>query len=218
MHHLLFPLFLILTSACACACRADFPASVIGISDGDTLTVLSGRTPTRIRLDGIDAPETGQDYGSRSKQLASDLAFGKGVTIRPVTRDRYGRTVAEVILPDGRSLNQEMVGRGAAWWYREYAPRDAKLARLEAEARGARRGLWSQPNPVPPWTWRKGDAAQIEVVGNRSSRVYHRPHCASVARMKESHRVPFKTAAEAEARRYRRAGDCQVPFGSELVE
>ena len=134
---------------------------MIGVSDGDTLTVLSGKTQTRIRLHGIDAPETGQDYGSRAKQVASDLAFGKIVTVQPVDKDRYGRTVAEVILPDGRSMNREMVGQGAAWWYREFAPADHRLARLEAEAKAARRGLWSQPNPVPPWTWRKGDATQV---------------------------------------------------------
>jgi endonuclease YncB( thermonuclease family) len=64
-------------------------------------------------------PETGQDYGSRAKQVASNLAFGKNVKIQPVDKDRYGRTVAEVILPDGRSLNREMIGQGAAWWYRE---------------------------------------------------------------------------------------------------
>ena len=70
----------------SCARPAD-TARVIGVSDGDTLTVLQGRTQTRIRLHGIDAPETGQDYGSRAKQVASDLAFGKIVT-RPARRQR----------------------------------------------------------------------------------------------------------------------------------
>lgn len=120
---------------------------MIGISHGDTITVLSGKTQTSIRLHGIDAPETGQDYGSRAKQVASDLAFGKIVTVHPINKDRYGRTVAKVILPDGRSMNREMVGQGAAWWYRESGPADG---RLESEARANRRGLWGQPNPVPP--------------------------------------------------------------------
>ncbi len=131
------------------------------------------------------------------------------MSVRAVDKDRYGRTVAEVILPDGRSLNREMVGQGAAWWYREYSPTDFRLARLESEARATRRGLWGQPNPVPPWVWRKGNVTQFEVIGNRSSRVYHRPHCSSVGRMKESNRVPFETAKDAEAQGYRRAGDCQ---------
>jgi len=113
-------------------------------------------------LHGIDAPESGQDFGSRAKQAASDLAFGRTVTVRPREIDRYGRTVADVILPDGRSLNRELVGQGMAWWYREYAPRDATLTSLEAQAKAARCGLWSQPNPVPPWTWRRGGSRLLE--------------------------------------------------------
>lgn len=125
-------------------------------TDGDTLTLLKGRIQVRVRLHGIDAPETGQDFGSRAKQAASDLVFGQTVTVHPHEIDRYGRTVADVILPNGRSLNREMVGQGMAWWYRAYAAYDAPLASLEARAKGARRGLWSQPDPVPPWAWRRG--------------------------------------------------------------
>lgn len=69
--------------------------------------------------------------------------------------DRYGRVVGEVLLPDGRSLNRELVRAGLAWWYRQYAPTDTLLAQLEAEARAAHQGLWSDPAPVPPWAWRK---------------------------------------------------------------
>ena len=122
------------------ACGADYSARVVGISDGDTLTVLTAASAGQVRLCGIDAPETGQDFGSRAKQAASELAFGKTVTIRPRDTDRYGRTVAEVILPDGRSLNREMVRQGMAWWYRKYAPADTELARLESEAKAAGAG------------------------------------------------------------------------------
>ena len=69
--------------------------------------------------------------------------------------DRYGRTVGEVILPDGRVLNHELVRAGLAWWYRRYAPDDKTLEQLERGARGANRGLWADPNPVPPWEWRR---------------------------------------------------------------
>jgi endonuclease YncB( thermonuclease family) len=110
---------LVALSGAPAAHAADFTGRVVGVSDGDTLTVLlDGRTPVKVRLYGIDAAETGQDFGSRAKQAASDLAFGKTVTVRPRDTDRYGRTVAEVILPDGRSLNREMVRQGMAWWYR----------------------------------------------------------------------------------------------------
>jgi hypothetical protein len=118
--------------------------------------------------------------------------------------------VAEVVLPDGKLLNHELVGQGMAWWYRKYAPADRELERLEQEARAAKRGLWSQPGAVPPWEWRKGGqmAGNGQVVGNRNSGVYHAPNCPSVSRMKEANRVSFKSAAEAEGQGYRRAGDC----------
>jgi endonuclease YncB( thermonuclease family) len=149
MRHAL-PCLLVLLAACP-ACGSDYAARVVGISDGDTITVLTpDKAQHRIRLHGIDAPEAGQDFGGRAKQAASALAFGKTVTIKTRDTDRYGRTVAEVILPDGRSLNREMVRQGMAWRYRKYAPADTELARLESEAKAARRGLWSQPNPVPP--------------------------------------------------------------------
>jgi endonuclease YncB( thermonuclease family) len=67
----------------------------------------------------MDCPETGQDFGSRAKNVTSELAFGKVVTVHPSRKDRYGRTVADVILPDGSILNHELVRRGAAWWYRK---------------------------------------------------------------------------------------------------
>jgi hypothetical protein len=98
---------------------------------------------------GIDAPETNQDFGSREKEVASSLAFGKSVTIRPRTTDRYGRLVADVFLPGGQSLNHELVRHGMAWWYREYAPHDAELERLEAEARQGEAGIVGATEPDP---------------------------------------------------------------------
>lgn len=109
----------------------------------------------RIRLWGIDCPEKRQPFGTRATQFTGDLAFGKDVKVLVRDVDRYGRTVGEVILPDGRSLNRELVRAGLAWWYRHYAPRDRELERLEAEARVARRGLWADAYPVAPWEWRR---------------------------------------------------------------
>lgn len=192
------------------ALAADYPARVVGITDGDTLTVLrDGKAQVKIRLASIDAPETGQDFGSRAKQAASELAFGKTVTIHATDTDRYGRTIAEVILPNGRSLGRELVAEGYAWRYVQYARGDRELARLEADARTAKRGLWSQPNPVAPWDWRHGRGVPVtdEVIGNRNSHVYHAPYCAAVGRMNAENRVAFKTAAEAEGKGYRKAGD-----------
>jgi hypothetical protein len=106
-------------------------------------------------------------------------------------------------------MNREMVRRGMAWWYRTFAPCDAELARLEAEAREARIGLWSQPNPVPPCEWRRGEGVPqaAGVIANRRSHVYHKPNCGSAASMSEKNRVTFASEAVAERACYRRAGD-----------
>ena len=132
----------------------DFSGRVVGISDGDTITVLHDGMGVDIRLYGIYAPERGQAFGNIAKQFVSALVFGKGVKVEMKDQDRYGRTVANVILPDGRNLNREIVKAGFAWWYRKYAPKDTELERLESKARQAKRGLWVDPHPVPPWEFR----------------------------------------------------------------
>lgn len=137
----------------AAAAGGEFRGRVIGVSDGDTITVLRDRHPEKIRLHGIDAPEKGQPFGERAKQFTSERAFGREVSIRVVDHDRYGRTVAEVILADGRSLNRELVRAGYAWWYRRYSS-DRGLGDLEAQARAARSGLWADAHAVAPWEWR----------------------------------------------------------------
>ena len=75
-------------------------------------------------------------------------------TVRTFGLDKYGRTIGDVFLPDGRMLNEELVREGLAWWYREYAPGNGTLEKLEAEAREAKRNLWSHKKPVPPWVYR----------------------------------------------------------------
>jgi endonuclease YncB( thermonuclease family) len=97
----------------------------------------------------------GKAYGKPAKYVASDLAFGKEVTVQAHGHDKYKRTLADVLLPDGMNLNQELVKQGWCWWYRKYAPGDRALEGLEAEAREAKIGLWDGPQPVPPWEWRK---------------------------------------------------------------
>jgi len=134
---------------------ADFSGRVVGISDGDTIKVMHNGRAEKIRLYGIDCPEKGQAFGQRAKQFTSAIVFGRTVTIQEHGKDMYGRTVGDVILPDGRVLNRELVAAGFAWWYHRYAPHDSTLARLEEDARGKKRGLWADPNPVPPWCYRK---------------------------------------------------------------
>jgi len=132
-----------------------FSGKVIGIADGDTIKVLHDNTVVSIRLKGIDCPEKRQPFGMRAKQFASNLCFGREVTITEGKRDKYKRLVADVILEDGRVLNQELVKSGFAWWYKQFSPHDEVLNKLENEARQAKVGIWSQPHPEPPWLFRK---------------------------------------------------------------
>lgn len=132
---------------------------VIGVSDGDTLTVLDeARISRRIRLLGIDAPEKGQPWGKVAKQVLLDRVINRSVMVLVQSRDRYGRTVGEVLL-GGEDVNLEMIRDGLAWHDPRYAknqfPGDAaRCAHAESEARRTRLGLWAGQNPIPPWEWR----------------------------------------------------------------
>lgn len=148
-------LLFFLTLPCAAFESQAFTGKVIGIADGDTIKVLHNHLVVSIRLKGIDCPEKRQPFGMRAKQFASSLCFGREVTISEGKLDKYKRLVADVILEDGRILNQELVKSGFAWWYKQFSPHDEVLNRLEAEARQAKIGLWSQPHPEPPWLFRK---------------------------------------------------------------
>jgi micrococcal nuclease len=134
---------------------ADFTGPVVSVLDGDTIEVLHNTHPERIRLSGIDCPEKGQAFGNKAKQAAPALVFGKDVILHTHGQDKYKRTLADVFLPDGTNVNHELVKQGWCWWYRKYAPVDTVLEGLETEAREAKKGLWADPQPVPPWEWRK---------------------------------------------------------------
>ncbi|GAB2531612.1 thermonuclease family protein [Rufibacter soli] len=127
---------------------------VIAIKDGDTIELLKDGKPLRVRLQGVDCPEKTQAFGERARQFTSDQAFGKFVQLKVSDIDRYGRTVGEIILPDGRNLNYELVKYGFAWHYTAYS-KDQELARLEQEARAHKWGLWADPSPQAPWDFRK---------------------------------------------------------------
>ena len=134
--------------------RPQTVGRVVGVQDGDTLTVLGpDQQQIRVRLVGIDAPESRQPYGAASKKSLSDLVFGKEVRLAGQEKDRYGRTLGNVYLGD-LWINREQVVRGLAWHYTYYSD-DPSLAAAEAEARQFHRGLWQDRRPVPPWDWRR---------------------------------------------------------------
>ncbi len=134
--------------------QGSFSGKCVVVSDGDTIRVLYDNNEVKVRLFGIDCPEKEQAFGSAAKKFTSEMIFGENVNIDVRDTDRYGRSVGWVTLSDGRTLNEELVRAGMAWWYREYAPYDTKLGDLEKQAQIAKRGLWSDKKPTPPWEFR----------------------------------------------------------------
>lgn len=159
---LLSPVVLLLGLAMGCSlASADvLDGRVVGVTDGDTVTVIdAAKTEYKIRVAGIDAPEKAMPWGQKSKQAMSDRVYGRDVRVDWSKRDRYGRIVGKVIV-DGKDAGLALVGEGLAWHYKKYENEQPladrlEYARLENEARAMRRGLWSDPAPVPPWEWRK---------------------------------------------------------------
>jgi len=133
---------------------------VIGVTDGDTLTVLDAdRRQQRIRLAGIDAPEKRQAFGARAKESLSELSFGKQVEVQASKKDRYGRFVGKVLV-EGRDVNLEQIRRGFAWHYKAYQREQSLMDRVlydaaETEARASGSGLWGYATPLPPWDFRR---------------------------------------------------------------
>ena len=163
---------------------ADLTGRVIGISDGDTFTLLTpDKQQVKIRLAEIDAPESGQPYGNKSKQALSGLIFSKDVRVVIQTTDRYGRTVGRPYV-GSLDICEEMVRMGAAWAYREYLI-DKGLLTLESDARSGKRGVWglSEAQNMPPWEWRQSGGQNTttngcQIKGNINSKgdkIYHAP-------------------------------------------
>lgn len=142
------------------AVAATLSGKVVRVSDGDTVTVLDGANKQhRIRLAGIDAPETRQPYGQASRRNLASLIAGKGVTVETQKADKYGRTVGVVWL-DGKDICLEQVSAGMAWHYKQYAREQKATERqsyadTEQNARVLKVGLWQDRNPTAPWVYRK---------------------------------------------------------------
>jgi endonuclease YncB( thermonuclease family) len=131
-----------------------FTGLVVGISDGDTISVMHAGRPEKVRLSDIDCPESRQPYGQRAKQFTAKAAFNKNVTVRVCGKDKYGRSLGEVFLPNHASLNTDLLKSGLAW---VYLNRSSDTAKHKAQSRAqlTRRGLWQDKEPIPPWQWRK---------------------------------------------------------------
>ena len=130
---------------------------VITIMQGDTIKVALKGSKTYVLFYGIACPSKKQSFGERARKFTGDYSFGRIVTIVPKTEARRDGIYAEVMLPDGMNLNQELVKQGLCWWDKRYAPGDKNLEALEKDARRQKLGLWSEPNPIPPWEFSESD-------------------------------------------------------------
>lgn len=184
------------------------------VVDGDSLVLEMPYGEQEARLEGIDAPEIGQRFGSDAREFLADLVLGRRVEFETVGADTYGRLLIRVRVGD-MQLNHEMVRRGLAWHFKRYST-DEKLSAAEEHARQARVGLWSDSKPVPPWEYRHGvrapEAPRLlsdspgTVHGNRSSGVYHLPSCRHYNC--RNCVMKFQTEAEAQQSGFRPAGCC----------
>ena len=161
---------LILVTLATSLAAADITGKVVAVTDGDTIKVLDDdRVQHKIRLTGIDAPEKAQPFGNASRKHLASMVAGREVRVETLKKDRYGRVLGKVWVqpgdcPDcGKTLNANhaQILAGMAWWYQDYA-RDQSAedrGRYESavsEARKRKLGLWSEPDPIPPWAWRRG--------------------------------------------------------------
>ena len=228
------PFLLLLASVTAIAQPGILTGRVTGISDGDTITIVaSGFREYKIRLNGIDAPESSQDFGQASKKNLSQLIFGREVRVAWRKQDRYDRILGRVF--HGQTdVNLEQVRSGLAWFYRAYenelpAADRSLFDRAERDSRNARRGLWQNGNPTPPWDYRaarreaggnsltrvsaspitRSDSqSNAPVRGNRHSGIYHLPECPDYEKIGIRNRVSFKNEAEARDGGFRKARNC----------
>lgn len=203
---------------------------VVGVSDGDTITVMHDGKGEKIRLYGVDTPEKAQDFGQKAKQFSSDLVFGKTVDVRRMDTDRYGRTVG-VVTVDGKTLNEELIKAGMAWVYTEYCKESfcSQWQKFQDEAKNKKIGLWSMPNSIRPSEFRRNGRSgggseqrstqqtsphpppqsQGSVVyhGNVSSKVFHKHECPQYNC--KNCTAQFKTREEAISAGFKPCGICK---------
>jgi micrococcal nuclease len=151
---------LLVTTAGLCQRPVILRGKVVGISDGDTVKVLvANQHLIRVRIAFLDSPEKHQAFGDRARRAMSELIFSREVELRPHAIDRYGRLVAQVFV-NGADAGLEMIRQGYAWCYERYLPEagpdiQTSYRRAQDEARAKRLGLWSDPNPLEPWLFRR---------------------------------------------------------------
>jgi endonuclease YncB( thermonuclease family) len=195
--------------------HVSFPARVVGVVDGDTIDVVEGKNnqKIRIRLDGIDCPESGEPFSQQARNMTRVLAFDQQVRVEGKDVDRYGRLVARIRVGT-KDVSVELVSAGLACFYRKYSS-DPVLSRAEANAKAGGLGFWAKSAQKLACVAREAGVvvtvpgapvAAGKFIGNVQSKVYHAPTCPN-AGCKSCTRI-FSSRAEAEAAGFRPAGDC----------
>ncbi len=208
-----------------------YTGKVVSVTDGDTIDVaLAPNGMVRaVRLQGIDAPEHGQAFGSQSTQHLSKMLWGKTVRLDCENERSYGRLICKVILPNGEDADLDQVKAGMAWHYKQYedeqSPADrTAYAAAECAAMKAKIGLWSDPHPVQPQDFRHGTESPLlldangcrtgseptsgPVLGDASSHIFEWPGCPYYSAISSDNRVPFPSPQAAEQAGYRPAHNC----------
>jgi endonuclease YncB( thermonuclease family) len=198
---------------------------VVRVTNGAALTVLDAANKQHeVRLTAIDAPADGQAFGQASQRSLSDLVFGRIVSVRYTSTNRYGQVVG-LVTCGGKDINLAQLKAGLAWFYRTHSQdigptRRELYDRTEREARAAKRGLWIDPNPQTPWEFNYPDAAGAKsgklmsaqrggkIIADRNSMIYQAPDCPDYSKVSERNRVLFNSEAEAVKAGYRKARNC----------
>jgi endonuclease YncB( thermonuclease family) len=208
-----------------------YSGKVVSITDGDTIDVAldqSGQIQP-VRLEGIDAPESAQSFGSQSTQYLNGLVSGKAVRLECENERSYGRLICKVLLPDGEDVCLDQVKAGVAWHYKQYedeqCPTDREAyASAECSAMKGKVGLWTDPHPVQPQDFRHSTNSPLlydkngcrvssepttgPVRGNARSHIFEWPGCPYYEAISPDNRVPFASSQSAEAAGYRPAHNC----------
>jgi micrococcal nuclease len=206
-------------SLSAIAQTSELAGRVTRVIDGDTIEIRSEKVYV-VRLEGVDCPERGQPFSAVARTFVERLALGQNSRVRVMSTDRHGRLVGRVTVGT-KDLAVEIVSAGLGWHYTDFST-DRLLEGVERHARQARRGLWSDPSPTPPWVARRQGTPQTSPPrssnraplagpfhGNKQSLVYHAPACKNYS-CKNCTAI-FATEEDAHKAGFRPAGDCLRP-------
>jgi endonuclease YncB( thermonuclease family) len=144
---------------------------VSAVHDGDTLSLDTGNGAEHIRLQGLDAPELAQAYGSTARQALSQRTLQQSVRVAYEQRDAYNRILGQVFTSSCQDVNLQLLQTGMAWFYKAYAceldsSRRVQYAQAESQARAQHLGLWSQNQPQAPWVYRNGEDPPMPLCAN----------------------------------------------------